>query len=217
MGKKWYSYFVVPEDSRPGAASGPSTSEPRLVTDVAPDAGRDTTFAAPVTGSVNLGDVYDAARIPSPPHGYTVLKVAEMLKSEHLQSLPDDVKRKSIMVALDAAGVSVDEIVQDAVQRDRALDGYERVLQKHLDELRAATTADNQRIEEEIAQRAAELRARIEANAQKLAADEREFAAWQSRKRQEETVIADAVGHFVSENPITTTRVATTKGDTDAR
>jgi hypothetical protein len=217
VGKKWYSYFVVPEDPGPGAASDDPASEPRLVSDVAPDANRETTFPTPVTGGVNLGDVYEAARIPAPPHGYTVLKVAEMLRSEHLKSLPDDVKRKSIMVALDAAGVSVDEIVQDAVQRDRALDGYERVLQKHLDDLRGATAADNKRIDEEIAQRVAELRARIEANTQKLAAEEREFVAWQSRKHQEETTIADAVGHFVTENPITTPRVATTKGDTDAR
>ncbi len=42
------------------------------------------------------------------------------------------------MVALDAAGVKVAEIVEDAVQRDRALDTYERVLQKHLEDLRAA-------------------------------------------------------------------------------
>ncbi len=217
MGKKWYSYFVVPDDPGPGAVADEPTAGPRLVSDVAPDANRETTFAAPVTGAVNLGDVYDAARIAAPPHGYTVLKVAEMLRSEHLKSLPDDVKRKSIMVALDAAGVSVDEVVQDAVQRDRALDGYERVLQKHLDDLRAATAADNKRIDDEIAQRVAELRARIEANTQKLAAEEREFVAWQSRKHQEETVIADAVGHFVTENPITPPRVATTQGDTDAR
>lgn len=217
MGKKWYSYFVVSDDPGPGAASGNPSSEPRLVSDVAPEADRETTFATPITGGVNLGEVYEAARIPVPPHGYTVLKVAEMLRSEHLKSLPDDVKRKSIMVALDAAGVTVDEVVQDAVQRDRALDGYERVLQKHLDDLRAATAAENQGIDQEIAQRVAELRGRIEANTQKLAAEEREFVAWQSRKHQEETVIADAVGPFVTENPITTTRVATTKGDTDAR
>ncbi len=37
------------------------------------------------------------------------------------------------------------EIVEDAVRRDRALDTYERVLQKHLDELRAEKQAENAR------------------------------------------------------------------------
>ncbi|MEO8483569.1 MAG: hypothetical protein ABI634_15250 [Acidobacteriota bacterium] len=216
MGKKWYSYFVVPED--PGSGATPDASAaPRAVSDVAPETSQETAFQTPVDGAVELSGVYDAARIAAPPHGYSVLKVAEMLKSEHLKALPVDVKRKSIMVALDAAGVTVEEIIQDAVRRDRALDAYERVLQKHLDDLRSQTALENKRIDEEIAQRVAELRARVDENAKKLAADEHEFTAWQSRKHQEEEVIADAVGHFVSENPITTTRVATTKGETDAR
>ena len=82
-----------------------------------------------------------------------------MLQSEHIRSLPPDVKQKSIMVALDAAGVKVAEIVEDAVQRDRALDTYERVLQKHLEDLRAQKAAENQQLEDEINQRVAELRA----------------------------------------------------------
>ena len=89
-----------------------------------------------------------------------------MLQSEHLQSLPADVKQKSILVALDAAGVKVADIVEDAVRRDRALDTYERVLQKNLDELRAQKAAENAQLEAEIDQRVAELRARIDENNQ---------------------------------------------------
>ena len=63
MGKKWYSYFVVPEEPGPGAASDATTPDPRLVSDVAPEAGRDTTFTTPVTADVDLGHVYEAARI----------------------------------------------------------------------------------------------------------------------------------------------------------
>jgi hypothetical protein len=216
VGKKWYSYFVVPDEpgpDTPAAAEGPS----RTVNDISPEPAQDPVFAPAGDGALDLGGVYDAARIATPPHGYTVLKVAEMLRSAHLESLPADVKRKSIMVALDAAGVSVDAVVQDAVQRDRALDAYERVLQQHLDQLRTETAAENQRIEAEIAQRVAELRGRIDENTKTLAGEEREFVTWQARKHQEEALIADAVGHFVSENPITTTAVTTTKGETDAR
>ncbi len=220
VAKKWYSYFVVTDE--PSEAGGRGTGEPAAaaparVTDVVPNADADTTFQTPLEGAVKLGDVYEAAKIAPPAHGYTVLKVAEMLQSEHIRSLPGDVKRKSVMVALDAAGVKVTEIVDDAVRRDRALDTYERVLQQHLAEREGETAAENKRLEDEIAQRVAELRARIDENARALDAERKEFQAWQAHKRQEEATIADAVSYFVSENPITTTHIPTDKGEVDVR
>jgi hypothetical protein len=212
MAKKWYSYFIVTDEAETAPASTAETSAaasdgpsgaPRRVSEVAPDAATEPALEAPVSGPVDLTDVYESAKIGSPAHGYTVLKVAQMLESDHLQALPPEVKRKSILVALDAAGVRVDEIVEDAVRRDRALDTFERVLEKHLDQLRAQTDAENRQIEEEIARRAAELRARVDENRKKVEQEEREFLAWRTRKQQEEARIADAVGYFVSENPIT--------------
>jgi len=43
-----------------------------------------------------------------------------MLESEHLRNLPSDVKKSSVLVALDAAGVDIKEVIQDAIRRDRA-------------------------------------------------------------------------------------------------
>jgi Asp-tRNA(Asn)/Glu-tRNA(Gln) amidotransferase A subunit family amidase len=212
VSKKWYNFFVVTDDQA-GATGAPApTGSPASDADLpAPLRAIDIAGSAPAApapadvsaDAVDLNQVYASAQIAEPPHGYTVLKVAEMLRSEHIASLPADVKRKSVMVALDAAGVKVQEIVEDAVRRDRALDTYERVLQKHVEEVRAGLETENARIETEIAQRVAELRARIEANTQKLAAETRELEQWRSRKHQEEAIIADAVGYFVSENPIT--------------
>ena len=158
MDKKWYSYFVVTDEAvdsadPASAADSTPTPEPQRVSDVVPDIETETKLSKSATVPVDLGTVYDAAKIAAPAHGYTVLKVAEMLQSEHIRALPADVKRKSVMVALDAAGVKVTEIVEDAVRRDRALDTYERVLQKSLEDLRAQTAAENKRIEDEIAQR----------------------------------------------------------------
>jgi hypothetical protein len=218
--KKWYSFFVVtdePADADAGAAGSTPASMPQRVSDVVPDAGSEIALSRSATVPIDLSAVYDAAKIDAPAHGYTVLKVAEMLQNEHIRTLPADVKRKSVMVALDAAGVKVTEIVEDAVRRDRALDTYERVLQKSLEDIRARTAADNQKIEEEIAQRAAELRARIDENTRKAKREEEEFLAWQTRKHQEEETIATAVSYFVSESPITTARTAKNQGDADVR
>lgn len=215
--KKWYSLFVVTDDT---PSAGATTAAPPRASDLVPDLDAAPVPAAPTGPPPDLDVVYRSAQIAVPAHGYTVLKVAEMLQSEHIRTLPADVKSKSILVALDAAGVKVAEIVEDAVRRDRALDTYERVLQKHVDDARAAIEAENTQLEADIAQRVAELRARIEENNRKATAEQAELAAWRTRKQQEEESIAEAVSYFVSENPITTTRRATTdavKGDADVR
>jgi hypothetical protein len=219
LAKKWYSYFVVTDEStevaNPAATAGVPAPDPVRAEDLVP-AIEPAGLSAPAA-AVDLNEVYDAAKIAAPAHGYTVLKVADMLQSEHIRTLPTDVKRKSVMVALDAAGVKVTDIVEDAVKRDRALDTYERVLQKSLEARAAEVAAENTRLEDEIAKQVAGLRARIDENTRALAAEQQEFGAWQERKRQEESTIADAVGYFVSENPITTTRVPTDKGEVDVR
>ena len=219
MDKKWYSYFVVTDDRvDPADPSAEVDAAPQRVSDAFPDAGAEAALpAAPAVASTNLGAVYDAAKIAAPAHGYTVLKVAEMLQSEHIRSLPGEVKRKSVLVALDAAGVKVADVVEDAVRRDRALDTYERVLLKSLEDLRAQTSSENKQIEDEITQRVAELRAKIAENNKRTKAEQDEFHAWQARKRQEEETIAEAVSYFVSENPITTSTIVKGKGDADVR
>ncbi len=216
--KKWYNYFVVtgPNEGTPqdrAAADAP----PRRVTDVVSDADADATFTAPVSTPTDLAEIYASAQITTPAHGYTVLKVAEMLQSEHIKSLPADVKQKSVMVALDAAGVKVAEVIEDAVHRDRALDTYERVLQKHLEELREQKARENQALEAEINQRVAELRVKVDQNNAELTAEQNNLLSWRVRKRQEEERIAEAVGYFVTENPITTSTAPSDKGGSNAR
>jgi hypothetical protein len=220
--KKWYNYFVVTDGgdaaATPQTPAAGSPPTPQRAADLVRDVEADTTFKAPVTTPADFSEIYASAQIATPAHGYSVLKVAEMLRSEHILELPADVRQRSVRVALDAAGVKVAEIVEDAVQRDRALDTFERVLQKHLEELRSQKTAENQKLEEEINQRLAELRTRIEQNNAEISREQESLAAWRVRKRQEEDRIAEAVGYFVSQNPITTaSSPAKGKGDADVR
>ncbi len=226
MGKKWYSFFVVADDpnaaaARPAGDQPVPAPSPRRAEELVPEASDTppTTLATPPVPSAEMSVVYESAKIAPPAHGYTVLKVAEMLHSEHIRALPAEVRRKSVLVALDAAGVTVEEIVEDAVRRDRALDTYERVLQQHVDKLVEATTADNRALEDEVAKRAAELRAQIDENTRRAAAGQAELQAWRQRKQHEEALIAEAVGHFVSENPVTRSASAPAppQGDADVR
>jgi Asp-tRNA(Asn)/Glu-tRNA(Gln) amidotransferase A subunit family amidase len=210
VSKRWYNFFVVTENAtqdQTESAAPPPKAAPNRVMDVIPDIAGETTFTAPIANPGSFEELYNSAQITTPSHGYTILKVADMLQSEHIRALNNDVKRSSILVALDAAGVKVREIVEDAVQRDKALDTYERVLQKNLDTMRAKNEVENRRLEEEINQKLAELRARMEENSKELQKEEQALMVWRTQKRQEEEKIADAVGYFVTENPVTTSRV----------
>jgi hypothetical protein len=127
-----------------------------------------------------------------------------MLESEHIRNLPSDVKKSSVLVGLDAAGVDIKEIIQDAIRRDRALDTYERVQQRAAAELEARKNKENSDIQAQIDQYVTGQRAKIQSNNEEVAREKERFTSWRMKKQQEEKKIADTVGYFVTENPITT-------------
>ena len=207
MSKKWYNLFVSVDQPAESGAAQPSPEAPRsaaqTVAEIAAGIAPEPKFTAPVNNPTSFDEIYQAAEIHAPPHGYTILKVAGMLQSEHIRTLPSEVKRSSVLLALDAAGVKLQEIIEDAVRRDRALDTYERVQQKSLDDLETRKTQENQQLQAEIDRFVEEQRARIQANHDSVAKEREKFYGWRLKKQQEEQKIADAVSHFVAENPIT--------------
>ena len=81
--------------------------------------------------------VYDEAGIELPAHGYGVDKVAEMLESKRLATLGREVKATAVLAALEAAQVPMRDVIQDAVQRDKALDAFEAAKEPEVQELNA--------------------------------------------------------------------------------
>ena len=217
MTKKWYNYIVsIDEDSagaqNPAAApkAGAPKSASQSVAEIAAGVAAEPKFTNPISDPTSFEEIYRAAEIPAAPQGYSILKVAQMLESEHIRNLPSDVKRSSVLVALDAAGVNIKDVIQDAVQRDRALDGYERVQQRALNELETAKTKENNQIQADIDKYVTEQRAKMQANSDAISRERERFTGWRLKKQQEEKKIADTVGYFVSENPITTGEQNTT-------
>jgi len=207
MSKKWYNLFVSVDEStgRPEESEGtaPPPNAAQAVADIArAAAGPPPTFTAPVNNPNSLAEIYEAAEIHPPAHGFTVEKVAEMLRSEHIRSLPRDVKRSSVMVALEAVGAPLQDVIQDAMKRDQALDTFERVQEQALNQLEAKKEQENQQIQAEIDQLVAEHRSRIQANTDEVAKEKERFFAWRLKKQEEEQKIADSVSYFAPENPI---------------
>jgi Asp-tRNA(Asn)/Glu-tRNA(Gln) amidotransferase A subunit family amidase len=196
MTKKWYNYFVSVDPANP---------EAQTVADIAPaSTAAAPTFTQPVADPSVFEQIYQAAEVRTPAHGFTIFKIADMLKSEHIRSLSVEIKRSSVLLALDAAGVKVQEIIEDAVRRDRALDTFELVQQRALDQLEAKKADENKKLQQEADRVLTELRASIQANNDTVAKERERMQTWRLQKQQEERRIAEAVGPFVTENPITT-------------
>lgn len=223
--KKWYNYFVsvegegATEPASPQAPGSGGGDAARAVAEIAAaikPAAEAKLAAQPLppmpppapAGSpprtMEFGEIYAAAEIKPPTHGYTITKVGEMLANPHIKELPAEVKRSSVMVALEAAGVKIQEIIEDAVRRDRALDTFERIQQKQVEDFEAAKLEENRKLQAELDKLTAEYRGRMQANTEAAGKRKDAFYAWRVQKQIEEQKIADCVGYFVTENPITT-------------
>ena len=212
MSKKWYNVFVSTDapsgESEPSDEAVQAPDAARRVAQIAASLPAEPKFSAPVQNPTSFDEIYQAAEIQAPANGYTIEKVATMLASEHLRGLSNEVKRSSILVALEASGAKIEDVIQDAVHRDRALDSYERVLRKSLTDVQAKKADENRQIEAEMNKMLADYRARIQANNETLAKESERFSTWLTQKQQEEKSIADAVSYFVTENPITVSGAA---------
>ena len=212
--KKWYNYFVTVEGSATDAPSiTQEDSAAQAVADIAASIQpasvqmqvEKNIEAAPRNGvkPLSFDEIYKAAEIAPPTHGYTVLKVADMLENPHIKELPAEVKRSSVLVALEAANVKLQEVVEDAVRRDKALDAFERIQQKQIEELEASKLEENRKLQAELDKLASDYKARIQANNDSVAQSKESFYSWRLDKQKLEQRISDTVSHFVSENPIT--------------
>jgi hypothetical protein len=86
---------------------------------------------------LNYEDIYRAAPIMSPGSGYGIHKVVDRLNNDRIRDLSNDAKRASVLMALDAAGISADEMLTDATRRQNALTSYETAQSKQLEDFEA--------------------------------------------------------------------------------
>ena len=74
-------------------------SPAQTVADIASSVAAEPKLTAPVSPTAGFDEIYMAAEIQPPPHGYTIMKIAEMLQSERIRTLPAEVKKSSILLA----------------------------------------------------------------------------------------------------------------------
>jgi hypothetical protein len=140
-----------------------------------------------------MEDIYRSAGIMNPRKGYSINKVTEMLHSEHIRGLSKELKRASVLMALDAAGVSVEEVLQDAKVRQEAIDSYETQQRREFEALLARKAEENVQIQAELERVKARYGERLRRNLDGMAREKATFGNWLTMKQRESQSMAEAV------------------------
>jgi hypothetical protein len=173
-------------------ADTPENGQPTEVPMNKPDVHPAADPAAPHAELLSCEDIYRASGILGLHSKYGISKIAEMLNSKHVRELSKEVKRASVLMALDAVGTSVDEVLQDATRRQHALNTYEAGRRKEIDELEADKLRENVQIQAELERVTAHYADRIKRNLDLVEHEKEAFRGWQTIKEQESLRISEA-------------------------
>jgi molecular chaperone GrpE (heat shock protein) len=111
-----------------------------------------------------------------------------------------ETKRASLFMALEAAGVEVEDLLQDAVVRQRALNDYEEAQQTWLGGFEAAKLEENRRIQAELDRLTSQYMSRIQSNLDEVARAQDDLRNWLKQKQQEVQRITEAATYCVPQN-----------------
>jgi len=131
---------------------------------------------------------------------YTILKVADMVNSDDLHGLSPAARHSALMMALKAAGIAVEDMLQDAVQRQRVLNESEGAQLQRLQEFEGSKQHENERLASEMETICAQYRTRIAAGVEEMERERDAFRDWQERKVREQRRIAEAAAACVAED-----------------
>ena len=185
-----------PEDGEPASNSNSTKKNPMHdLTQPTPKALARSAREVP-TFQVDLPpveDIYRAAGIMDPRKGYSIIKVVEMLHSAHIRDLSKEMKRSAVLMALETAGIPIDQIQRDAKARQDALDSHEALQTKHVEAEWERKAAEVVQIQAELESIKAHYMARISQNIAGVAREKETFSNWLTLKQQECQSLADAV------------------------
>src|SRR5579864_1087686 len=141
---------------------------------------------------------------------YTILKVADMVNSDDLHGLSPTVRHSALMMALKAAGIAVEDLLQDAVQRQRALNESEESQLRRLQEFEATKLHENERLASEMETICTQYRTRIAAGVEEIERAREAFHDWQERKSREQRRIAEAAAACVADDSASSSNISVT-------
>jgi hypothetical protein len=206
MAKSWFRFSLQDDlTGNSSSARNASASHPVAVqedTEAAPEVpAPEEKIAPPVaveqSSFQSFEQIYSHATVKPPRLSYGILKISDMSNSPHLAGMSQEARRSALLMALEAAGVELEDLLQDAVVRQRALNDYEEIQEKQLKDIEEAKAAENSRIQAELDKLTSQYLGRIQKNLDEVARAQDRFRAWQKRKEEESQKITDAATYCV--------------------
>jgi hypothetical protein len=148
---------------------------------------------APAELSVSFEDVFKAAGIQPGPTGWTVDRLKEFLSNERIRKMDRGDAQRETLAMLAAEKVDSADLIKDAISRDRALDAFEESMSKK----RPQWQAGQKQLLSELASRIRSLEQQRKGVEQEIADEEKKWADWRRRKRQNEVDMAHAIGYLI--------------------
>jgi hypothetical protein len=143
---------------------------------------------------VPLEKVFESAGIKPHPKGWNIDRLLQVLGTDAYRAMDRKAIQKAILAQLAAEGVSVDELMKDAISRDQALDTFEASAKVKARDVSSARGTKISQLESQRDKIAAEV-ARLKAEDN---ADGRRLVEWHSMKSEYEKQLSWAVG-FLTE------------------
>ncbi len=154
----------------------------------------------PAELTVPFEKIYETAGIPKPANGWNVDRLKQFLKTAALKDKERSVVQTAILNILKTENASVEDVVKDAMARDKALDSFETFVRKKMEDRKTARERKAAEIESQISALEVERKTLEE----KKAADEAKWKEWRRQKRAQERELAWAVSHLIDRPVITT-------------
>ena len=197
----------------PVAVEEPSATPSGVSSPTSSDRDRMEIPPKPVTAKLpSFEDIYrrSPCKSATTTAEYTILKVADMVNSDDLHGLSPAARHSALMMALKAAGIAIEDLLQDAVQRQRLLNESEGAQLQRLQEFEAMKLRENERLSNEMETICSQYRARIAAGVQEIEREREMFHDWQERKTREQRRIAEAAAACVSDDTASSSNASVT-------
>jgi hypothetical protein len=154
---------------------------------------------APSEMSVPFDQLFAAAGIPTPAHGWSVDKLAQFLASEPCKSLDRPQAQVALLAALASEKVPVEDLVKDAMARDKAIDAYGARIFEKRQSRRQARSSEKTGLQNQIAALQSRL-ARLDEDA---AVEDQLWREWWQRKLACEKQMAAAINYLLKDPVVT--------------
>ena len=154
----------------------------------------------PAELTVPFQKIFETAGIQPPANGWNVDRLKQFLLTDAFKNKDRGVVQTAILNILKLENALVEDVVKDAMARDKALDSFETFARKKMEDRMAARERKVAEVESQIQVLQSEL-SELKA---KREADEAKWREWRRQKRAQERELAWAVGYLIDRQVITT-------------